>query len=208
MRRTTLLVVVSAIVVLATQFTNEAQQIAPLGEELIPAQQQSVEPAPVPSLLEPLVFIPEDCDLDDNGKVDEADLLAAQNRTPAFLNFRDRVMEQACQSAKRLEKTLLRGEQPEFDCLARLIIRMHVPKQGMPKDRGPYRVLTHWDATGGHDCSVQYDSIDEETFEQIQKGELYYYINPRNGSWKRVHVQSKPVIIRRKPAAPKAPDAG
>lgn len=208
MRRTASLVVVGAVVVLATRFTNEAQPVAPLGEELNPAEQPAVKPSPVPSLLEPLVFIPEDCDLDDNGKVDEADLLAARNRTPAFLNFRDRVMEQACKSAQRLDKTLLRGERPEFDCLARLIISMHVPKQGFPRDRGPYRVLTHWDATGGHDCSVQYDSIDEETFEQIQRGELFYYLNPRNGSWKRVHVQSKPVIIRRKPAEPKSPADG
>lgn len=199
------LILVGSVVVLATRFTNEAQPIAPVGEELTPQEQSRAKGAAVVNFLEPLLFAPEDCDLDGDGKVNEADMLAAKDRTPAFMAFRNHVMQQACQSAERQGKILRPGNRPEFDCLAQYVISIHAPKPGQ-KQRGRYRVLTYWDAH--HDCTVGYDVIDEKEFEQIERGEVIYELDRSSATWKRVPEPRRPVIIRLKPARPKATEEG
>lgn len=205
MWRAAWLILVGSLVVLATRITNEAQQVAPVGDELSPPEQSRAKGAAVVNFLEPLLFAPADCDLDGNGEVDEADVLAARNGAPEYLAFRDYVMHQASLSAQRQRKTLRPGKYPHFDCLARQIISIHLPKPGQ-KPRGRYRVLTYFD--GHHDCTVGYDVIDDKEFEQIERGEIVYELDPLNPIWKRVDRPVRPVIIRLKPAKPKAPEEG
>jgi len=151
-----------------------------------------------PNVLDPLVFIPGDCDLNDDGKVDESDLREIQDQSPAYKEFKARLIEAVRLSAARIDKlkTTRFIRDSTYDKLARAIVLEHIPKHAASQD-AKYHVLTYWDTSKR--CKVSWDTVDQETFERIQDGNVFYELIHQTQRWKMVADPVKPVIVHLKP---------
>jgi len=146
-----------------------------------------------PNILEPLVFFSSDFDLNDDGKMDQNDIVAAHSEpeTEAFQTFRDQLVSQLNHSAERRGNNLQDTKKHLLDMFAKCMIRWVV------RDPGGYRILVYW--SRNEQCEASWGPIDQETFEQIKKGELIYQLNHKNQVWEQVLEPGKPVIVRLKP---------
>lgn len=196
MFRASLMFLAGAITAVIGQSGNQGDQPTK-GDGVVPGQ-EAMQVMPHINSFEPLVFVPEDCDLNDDGKVDKEDLIAVDQRNESYKEFKTLLIKQLQRSAERRGVMLPVIPDLVYDKFARALVSANTAERLRQHNlTDHYHLLLDWDMS--EQCHISWNVLDKEMFEQVRKGKVLYHLDPFQQRWERVSNPIKPVIVRLRP---------